>query len=476
MVHSRSSALLGFTLAGIASAVGCGQSASSGTGGADGGAPAAVGATGGTFTGGAPGQGATAAAVDGGFCSGSGPLVVVGDADGGAGTSTCTGQIAEATFKSALCTCRDVNLQGYLRTRGFDSTKGPYVPGSTTGGAPVGVDHDYVIPALGANAGFTDVGGSFSVAGPDSISFAGALSVDGDFRAAGRLDLKGYSRIARNAWIGGDVSNLGYATVGGDLHISGNDMLPLVASGIRKKEPVSVAPPCDCNDLLDVAALVDHARTSNDNASIGLAPGALRNVIGLVERTLPCGKYYVDALSGIGDIVLHVNGRVALFVEGSVSATGNLEVDLAPGAEIDVFIKGTLALTGRGAFGTPARPAATRLYVGGSGDVTLVGASGFVGNLYAPRARVTAIGYASVYGSVFARDFVVPGFADIVYDRAITHAGDGCNAPPPATCKQCGTCTGGTACVNGACGKCTTDGDCCGQDVCVEGACKVLIK
>ena len=474
MDKARSRALLPFTLSGVVFAVGCGQSggAVSDTLAPDAGA-GSLGGEAGALSGGAHGP---AVAGDGGFCSGSGPIVIVGDADGGAAIAKCTGQIAEATFKSALCTCRDVNLQGYLRTRGFDSAKGPFVPGTPGGGAPVGINHDYVIPALGANAGFTDVGGSFAVAGTDSISFAGALSVGGDLRAAGRLDLKGYTRVARNGWLGADVTNAGYATVGGDLHIAGSDMLPMVVSGTRKKEPVTVAPPCACDALLDVASLVDDARAHNDDAAIGLAPGALRDVIGVVDRTLPCGKYYVEALSGIGNIVLRVDGRVALFVEGSVAATGNLEVRLAPGAEIDVFIKGALALTGRGAFGTIDRPAATRLYVGGSEDVTLVGASGFVGNLYAPRARVTAMGYASVWGSVFARDFVVPGFADIVYDRAITHAGDGCGAPPPATCKQCGSCTGGKACVGGACGACGGDADCCGQDVCVAGACQSLIR
>jgi hypothetical protein len=81
-----------------------------------------------------------------------------------------------------------------------------------------------------------------------------------------------------------------------------------------------------------------------------------------------------------------------------------------------------------------------------------------------------------VWGSIFARDFVVPGFADIVYDRAITRAGDGCGAPPPSTCKQCGSCTGGKACVGGACGACGGDADCCGQDVCVAGICQSLIR
>jgi hypothetical protein len=410
--------------------------------------------------------------ADGGFCSGSGPIVDVGDSDAGTVTSQCTGQIAEEIFKSALCTCQDVNLQGYLRTRGFNSAS---AADAGTNGAPVGINGNYVIPALAVNAGFTDVGGSFAVAGSDSVAFAGDFTVNGDFHAAGTFTLAGYAAIARDAWLGGNVTNAGYATVGGDLYITGNDVLPLTVTGTRTKETVTVAPPCDCGSLLDIGALVDAAATTNDNASIALSPDALHDVVGVADVTLPCGKYYLNDISGIGQIVIRVGGRVALFVEGSITAAADLEVELSPDAEIDVFIKGTLVLAGKGSFGSTSRPAATRIYVGGSDDVVLVGASGFVGNLYAPYARVTSVGYAKVWGSIFARDFQVPGYADISYDRAITQAGQNCDAPPAAGCSQCGSCTGGLACVGGTCGACSTDSDCCGQDVCQNGVCQGLL-
>jgi len=465
-------AVTSLALSGLALAVGCGTSAGTNAAGSgnDGGLLFVdeAGISGiwedGSFV---------ATAADGGFCSGSGPIVVVGDSEGGTTTSQCTGQIAEEIFKSALCTCQDVNLQGYLRTRGFSSASGAVDAG--TNGAPVGINGNYVIPALAVNAGFTDVGGSFAVAGADSLAFAGDFTVNGDFHAASSLTLAGYTPIAGSAWIGGNVTNAGYATVGGDLHITGNDVLPLVVSGTRTQQAVTIAPPCDCSALLDVGALVDAAQVTNDNASIGLSPDALHDVIGVADVTLPCGEYFLNDISGIGQIVIRVGGRVALFIEGSITAAADLEVELSPSAEIDVFIKGTLVLAGKGSFGSTSRPAATRIYVGGSDDVVLVGASGFVGNLYAPHARVTSVGYAKVWGSIFANDFQVPGYADFSYDRAITQAGQGCSAPPPTSCSQCGSCTGGLACVGGACGACTTDGDCCGQDVCQNGVCQGLL-
>jgi len=181
----------------------------------------------------------------------------------------------------------------------------------------------------------------------------------------------------------------------------------------------------------------------------------------------------VERMAGIGNIIINVTGRVALFVDDSIATTGNLEFRLAPAGEIDIFIRENLVLTGRATFGEKSRPAASRIYVGGAGDVLLIGDGQFVGNVYAPRSLVTAIGYANVWGSVFARDFVSPGYADFTYDRAIQDAGDTCDVPlpPPGTCTTCGTCTGGTACVGGTCGPCRSDADCCSQLICSNGQC-----
>ena len=62
-------------------------------------------------------------------------------------------------------------------------------------------------------------------------------------------------------------------------------------------------------------------------------------------------------------------------------------------------------------------PAATRIYVAGSEDIVLVGASAFVGNVYAPNAKLTAPGYLRAYGSFFVRDFDVAGYAHIAYEE-----------------------------------------------------------
>src|SRR5690606_14875509 len=88
---------------------------------------------------------------------------------------------------------------------------------------------------------------------------------------------------------------------------------------------------------------------------------------------LPCGRYYVNQIGGLGGVTLRIQGRTALFVGGDVWATGLFKIELDPGAELDLFIQDDFVLTGAARFGDRTRPAAMRIYVGGTGDVCLRG-------------------------------------------------------------------------------------------------------
>jgi hypothetical protein len=410
------------------------------------------------------------ASVDGGFCSATGPVVQLPGSQGS--YTVCTSQIAGTLFQSALCTCDSASVAGYLRTSGFNSLG---QQGSNTPvGSPVGINNSYKI-----SAGYTEIGGSFAVAGTDSVSFIGYLEAYGDMRLAGSAIVPGYTKAHRNGWLVGDFTDIGPADFEGDLHHQGSvTAVPLSVGGTNSSGSVTVSPPCPCGpkDILDVAAIVAQGKASNDNAAIGLDPGAWTNVITIDTVTLPCGSYYLNSIQIGGSLTLQVTGRVALYVGADITVIGELQVQLSSAAEIDIFIQNDLNLVGYALFGDKSRPAATRIYVGGSGSVNLVGAGGFVGNLYAPSSQVTAPGYLDVYGAVFSNDFLIPGYADFDYDEAITQVGTNCPPPKiPGQCSQCGSCTNGMACVGGACGACTQDTDCCGQSVCENGVCTVLI-
>jgi hypothetical protein len=190
---------------------------------------------------------------------------------------------------------------------------------------------------------------------------------------------------------------------------------------------------------------------------------------------LSCGWGHLSRIAGIGSLAIRVTGKVALFIDGPINLVGNLSFDVDPGAEIDVFVKGDLAIQGTLTLANKNRPAAGRIWIAGAQAITL--ASPFVGNLYAPRARVGALIGLEIWGAVFAGEFAAGTFARFFYDRAIQSAGAGCQAPgPPAgVCTQCQWCPGGSACVDGLCGACTSDSDCCGLSICSAGLCQALV-
>ena len=407
-----------------------------------------------------------------GYCMGEGPPVMVGDADGGVPAGTCAASIAARVFSNAVCSCTDASIAGYFQTRSFDSGMGGVLIAE---GGPVGLNNTY-------NSGsYTDVGGTFSIDGINPVHFLGYLKVGGDMFINAGFDFIGYTQIHRDLWMNGNTSSLGLVTVGRDVHVTPGHAAPLVAniSGHTYTAAFTVPPPCDCapGDLLDIAGIVAEAATGNDNASVGLDPATLSAVVGIgVDLTLPCGRFYVNSVGGLGGITLNVPGRTALFVGGDVNAIGAFNVHLGPMGELDLFIGGNLLSIGAGSFGSQSRPAATRIYVAGTSDVVLVGASGFVGNVYAPRARITAVGATTVYGSLFGRLIDMPGYLDVHYDRAILGVGHDC-PHIPGPCTQCsGTCSGMQACVSGACAPCTSDSDCCAPLVCYSnGTCQPLL-
>jgi hypothetical protein len=345
--------------------------------------------------------------------------VVVGDA--------CASSVAAETFTSALCSCEDTRVAGYLRTRSFRSSDGPDAPEQL--GGSVGVNRDYV------TAGYADVGGSFSVAGAEDVLFGGFLNVGEDLRFNPSFDVAGVVDVERDAYLASPVRALGRVGIGRDLYMSAGAGFRGIAfvdvGGEEHTEAVTVDAPCACapEQIIDVAALVEGAEGDNDNAAVGLGPDDLNVVVGIgTELTLPTGRYYVNQIGGVGAITLHVTGKVALFVRDDLLATGLFRVDLEPDAEIDIFVRDNFVITGAARFGDLSRPAATRIYVGGTGDVAIAGATAFGGNLYAPTANILVGGFGRVDGSLFGKNIIAAGFLSVGYDESVRDPGEGC--PP----------------------------------------------
>lgn len=374
--------------------------------------------------------------------------------------AACRGALEATAFRHALCTCATQAFSGALVTDSFDSARGPYRTPARMGGA-VGLNGTLAL------SGRLDVGGDLTVGGAAALNALDVFTVRGRLRSAGALAGTALATFA-DASFRGDVR----ARV---LRVTGTLTLPegrtvtadetLDAPTVRRAD-VPVAPPCDCDPTtrIPVAARVDQHRADNDNARANLAPTALD---GTSSLTLPCGRYWLQPTRTAQSLALRIDGRVALYVDGDVNVE-TLAVTLAPGAELDLYLKGNLNVTRGLTLGDPAAPSRVRLYVAGIGGVSLDGDAVLAGNVYAPDVELRLAGNATLYGAVLARAVSNAGDVAIHFDEAVLDPGGGCASPTAcASCRECP----GLACLDGRCAACRTDDDCCAPLRCALGRC-----
>lgn len=373
------------------------------------------------------------------FCAGTGAPVLVGEGN------TCSGQLAENTFRFALCACENISLGGSLSVDSFDSSQGAYGGATASGAQNVGEDGQ-----LGTNGSLVvdkkvTVAGSVFVGGAQGVMFGPGSAVTGNLYSFGPAAQETNTSVdvGRNAFINGDIGSR--YQVGGTLFVPAGanvtaDVDP--ANIVRMDIPQQLPCACDESDMLDVAALTMWAASHNDNPNLtesvdggpGLFPSfaedrwADPNVDGPSQIELPCGRYYLTGVNQSQGLSIRATGRVVLFVDGPLAVSG-LSISVDEGAELDLFVAGDVVIGSAASFGSREQPASVRTYVGG--NLSLQASSEFAGNVYAPRAEVTTSGAARVYGSLFVRSVRFGASADLHFDSAIRRASETCPEPPP---------------------------------------------
>jgi hypothetical protein len=348
------------------------------------------------------------------YCAGSGPPVLLG--------GSCTGEIAEEVFRHAVCGCASLAFNGDLVTDGYDSRVAPYSPGGLGGDVASNVGLD------GAR-GMT-IGGDVVVSGSQGVEAGDRLDIGGDLDCGGALGrssspitVDGSARIAGTL----DVGSL---TVAGSLTTSpGVTVPPQVTAQTLQTATVSVPAPCPCDEgVLDVAAVVAAHQTANHDADIGLTPTSWSAIVGDATFEVPCGRFYLDEIRGTGNgtVTLRAVGRTAIFVGGNVSLDQSLVVEVAADSELDLFIDGTIQVSGALKLGDPAKPRTLRVYVTAGGSLSLAGGTVIGGNLYAPRADLSVSGPLEVFGALVVNRINTAAQVVLHYDRAVAFASDGC--------------------------------------------------
>lgn len=352
-------------------------------------------------------------------CSGGGSTdTASGALDPGAPTRGANpGLCAPPTaFSYALCTCDDLAQVGVLRVGNGGSGEGS-----------VGVNGNSAV------ADASEVSGSWVAwkgwTGATGTRIGGSLRSGGDLRAAGALS------VGKDLAVRQNLTGAGLLTVGGALRVGGQDLFlgAVQVKGGKGAFDAPTAPPCGCDPqtLFDVVGAVNQAATKNDNGAHGISSDSQLD-IGLQRFTLDTGRYYFRGVHNIGAGVLTIRGNVAIYIDGSLDEIGAEAIRMLPGASLDLYVSGAVRLVGFTPVGDRHAPAAFRLFIGDSDQVSVgVGLQEFFGSIYAPNASIAFAGLTVVWGSLFAKNVIDAGVLTINHGGAIPT----CTPPamPPST-------------------------------------------
>ena len=400
--------------------------------------------------------------------AGGGPIAVpVGSA------SQCAGLLAQTTFTWALCSCTDITFSASVLTDGFDSTKGPYVPGGL--GGSVGLDGTFA-----ASVPTVDIGGTLWEASDAGMSQEAQTVVRQELHVGGplygaELAVAGDTHVTGNVTgAPGDPTVAGppYLAIDGGLFVSPDASVTgkVTWQGPLQAQLTPVLPPCDCTHPIPVVAIVQAGATNNDDALIGLDPGLLSSLSTPERIDLPCGVFYFDAIKPTGPLTIVAHGQTAILVGGDVMTTSPLEITVDPTGALDVFIAGTISDSAHLAFGNPNYPALERIYVGTPLGIPFTGDVELAANLYAEASNLVSWSSTNdIYGSVIAGNFISSQPTKIHYDLGVLSTGEAC-ADGGTACGSCTDC-GNQACVAGQCGACTDSAQCCAPLECFNGVC-----
>jgi hypothetical protein len=367
---------------------------------------------------------------------------------GSGSNAQCAGGIGGTSFTWSVCACNNATASSEVYMDGWNSANGTYVMGMLGGG-------------LGAD----------NTINGDTLTIYGAMWASGSAGTAIMTQSASHIFDTLKSGASIDVSDL---TVSHDAYVRGNIVGNMTVGGmLHQGAGVTVPPPCDCTNKIDVVGIVAAGKVTNDNAAIGLDSGFFTAPNRPARIDLPCGEYYLKGASLSGSTTIVAHGHTVIFIDGSLSASQFLSIDVADSTStLDMFVSNTITSTGTIRIGNPNYPALTRVYLGTTGSFELSSEILISGNIWVGYGTVLWTSDLDMFGAVFSNDFQVQAPMRLHYDQAVVNAGSGC--APPIRCTSCSDCNN-QACNSGTCGACTTDADCCAPLTCNMGKCEPFI-
>ncbi len=305
------------------------------------------------------------------------------------GNTAAVRDLVASGLEHAICACMGYSSSAGLTVDRLDGTPG----------GDLGVNEGFDVQASAM------VGGSLLVAGGDGLSLGPnvQLTVGSDLEIGGPLEgAEASVAVARDARVAGRIDLIDLQVVGALRHTPGETLQVVNTPRLGEliSTEVQVSPPCACDaaQLLDVPTLVRDT---------------MPNVTPLDSPVIPterCGQYALDG-GAVDTLVLAVSESAALYVSGNLHLD-ELTIDVAAGAELDLFVEGNLVVNGPVELGSAAG-GAVRVHVGAAGTLVLGQGGTLYGALYAPLSELLLNGGAlDVRGSLLVNR--VAAFASVV--------------------------------------------------------------
>jgi len=241
-------------------------------------------------------------------------------------------------------------------------------------------------------------GSPYGVVGLNFVSMAGGVS-DSYYSTSNST---GYITSPQNS---GTIASNGNITLSGGATINGNALAgpgmtvnasPSAVSGTIGNLPQPLSFP---------NVSFGNAASSNNDASIPsayLSASKDLSLSGGATLTLSAGTYYFHSISLSGGSTLQFSGPAIVYVNGNVSLAG-----------------GSVSTSGN-------VPANFRLYVGGSGSISVSGSATLYADVYAPQSAFSLAGGGALAGRVVALSVTESGNSNIYYDLSLV-GGAGAN-------------------------------------------------
>lgn len=176
------------------------------------------------------------------------------------------------------------------------------------------------------------------------------------------------------------------------------------------------------NVIVNGNAVVGHGGTSNVVVKSGWS-----RITGTVSAASEEQDYEEASTNVSSSGTLSVTGNSTLYLPAGTYHYDSLKVSgngqLVPLGPVEIYVDGTIQISGNGVATYQNKPPNFILYSTGEANVSVSGNAAFYGGIYAPESYVTVSGNGAIYGAVVSEDYHQSGNAAIHFDEAMKDVG-----------------------------------------------------